>query len=353
MSGAWGRLRLVTSLVLAAGAMLLLLPGTAAAHGLGDTTGASVAGFVWLGATHMLAGWDHLLFIGGALLVAGAARAGVKVLSLFAAGHSLTLLVATLAGWRVSATLVDYVIAASVAFAGFAALRGVRPRWPFTAAVFGFGLIHGLGLSTRLQDTDLPVEGLVARVLAFNVGVELGQVAAVAATLGFVELIRRMSRGSSHEKRHAVRQMAAALVVLGSVAAVAAVTIRDFVDGGQSPSAKGCVEGPRVQKFPDGGGHTTKQFFTPAQKTPMADFGHSLADGYVAFLYRPDLPEDDVAALRELVTAVPGRGVLAGPNPGQEAAVSAITRDTTLTCHTVDAQVLEAYATDYLSSSFR
>jgi hypothetical protein len=339
--------------VAVAGTCFVLLSGTAAAHGLGDTTGVSVPGFVWLGATHMLAGWDHLLFVAGALLVARAPRPGFTVVSLFAAGHSLTLLVATLAGWRFSATAVDYVVAASVAFVGLAALRGFPLRWPFLSAVFAFGLVHGLGLSTRLQDAALPDDGLVARVVAFNVGVELGQAAAIAAMVGLVLLGSRVWRSSTREKRDAVRQMAAGLVVLGSIAAVVAVTLRDVVDRGSTVVAEGCVEGPRVQRFPDGGGHTTQQFFAPAQGTPMADFGHSLADGYVAFLYRPDLPEDDVASLREMVTAVPGRGVLAGSNPGQEAAVAAITRDRTLTCRAVDADQLDAWATSYLESSFR
>ena len=131
------------SLTLLVGPLLLVSGGSASAHGLGDTSDASVLGFIPLGAAHMLTGWDHLLFIGGALLVAGAAKPGVRVLSAFAAGHSTTHLLATLAGWRVSATAVDLVVAASVAFVGVAALRGARPSPWFTAAVALFGLVHG------------------------------------------------------------------------------------------------------------------------------------------------------------------------------------------------------------------
>ena len=339
--------------VLAAAAVLMVSARAASAHGLGDTSGASVLDFVPLGAAHMLTGWDHLLFIGGALLVAGAARPAVRVLSVFAAGHSTTLLLATLAGWRVSATGVDLVVAASVAFAGVAALRGVRPgRW-FSAAVAAFGLVHGLGLATRLQDADLPTDGLLAKAVAFNVGVEIGQLIAVATVGGVVAAARRWWSSRTPHQTWALARIAAALVLVGSIGAVGAVAVQELNPTSEANVAAGCVQGPRTQDFPDGGGHTSDQFFTPTQAAPMADFGHSLADGYVAFLYRPDLSEDDVAALRQLVTADPGRGVLAGANPGQEAAVAAVTKDSTLTCQTVDASTLDAFANDWLSSSFR
>lgn len=102
---------------------------------------------------------------------------------LFVAGHSLTLVAATLAGWQVDAGLVDVVIALNVASVGVRLLYGRPERWTGTGlAVLAFGLVHGLGLSTRLQDLDLPDGGaLVARVLAFNLGVELGQLTVIGA----------------------------------------------------------------------------------------------------------------------------------------------------------------------------
>lgn len=168
-----------------------------------------------------------------------------------------------------------------------------------------------------------------------------------------VAAARRLWRSRTPHQTWALARIAAVLVVVGSIGAVGTVAAQQLNPTSDATIATGCVRGPRTQDFPDGGGHTADQFFTPSQVTPMADFGHSLADGYVAFLYRPDLAEDDVAALRQLVTADPGRGVLAGPNPGQDAAVAAVTKDNTLSCDAVDAGTLDAFATDWLSSSFR
>jgi hydrogenase/urease accessory protein HupE len=146
------------------------------AHGVVATGQESLVGFVGLGFTHMLTGWDHLLFIAGVTLLAGAPRRAVNLLSLFALGHSITLIAASLAGWRLDAGLVDIVIADSVAFVGVVGLFG-RPRryrW-FGAAVLAFGLLHGLGLATRFAALDVPPEGIPGRLVAFNVGVELAQ----------------------------------------------------------------------------------------------------------------------------------------------------------------------------------
>jgi hydrogenase/urease accessory protein HupE len=147
----------------------------------------------------MLLGFDHLLFILGCVLLAGAARPAAKVITLFIVGHSLTLLVATLAGWTVSDTAVDIVIALSVVFVGIVGIRG-RPadmRW-FYAAIFGFGLIHGLGLSTRLQFLGLPEEGAVSRIIAFNIGLEIGQLIVIGIVVGLGALVLRAIR-TSHE----------------------------------------------------------------------------------------------------------------------------------------------------------
>src|SRR5215210_6652383 len=155
----------------------LLLPETSIAHGLagGYDPGRAVLDYVWLGFWHMLAGWDHLLFIAGILLLAGSVKTAAKLISLFVLGHSITLLTATLAGWRLDPTLVDAVIALSLVYVGVQALRGRPENVRLMAAVdFGFGLVHGLGLSTRLQDLGLPDGGLVIRVVLFNVGVEVG-----------------------------------------------------------------------------------------------------------------------------------------------------------------------------------
>ncbi len=177
----------------------------------------SVPEFFWLGTVHMLGGVDHLLFIAGVLLIAGGLKAGAKLISLFVVGHSLTLLVATLAGWEVDPVAVDVVIALSVAYVGYRDLRGRPERWAPTALAIGaFGLVHGLGLATRLQELGLPEGGKVARVLAFNVGVEIGQLAALTVMVGIGLAAGRRLRTVARARRAA----ATALIASGLLGAL-------------------------------------------------------------------------------------------------------------------------------------
>ena len=149
----------------------------ASAHGIsGSAADKSTLEFIPLGIEHMLLGWDHLLFIAGIVLLAGELRRAAKLISVFVLGHSTTLIAGTLAGWRVDATVVDIVIALSLVFVGVVGWFGRLTQWRwFGLGVFAFGLVHGLGLSTRLPDLGLPEDGLFGRVIAFNVGVEIGQ----------------------------------------------------------------------------------------------------------------------------------------------------------------------------------
>lgn len=127
---------------------------------------------------------------------------------MFVAGHSLTLLVATLAGWQVDAAVVDAIIVASVAYIGVRIVRGPPQRWePTVVAIFLFGLAHCLGLSTRLQELPLPDGGaLVTRIVAFNIGVEIGQLAALSLMAGESSSSSDTSAGSaSHVIRRALR----------------------------------------------------------------------------------------------------------------------------------------------------
>jgi hydrogenase/urease accessory protein HupE len=191
----------------------------AAAQGLpADPGGRSVPGYLWLGISHMVGGWDHVLFIAGIVFLAGELRSAAKLISVFVAGHSLTLLGATLAGWQVSAPAVDVVIALSIAFIGWRNLRGRPQRWaPTAAAVFAFGLVHGLGLASRLQDLALPDGGaLVARILAFNVGVEIGQLTA----LGVIVAVGLLVAPRLPNPRLAPRTAAQGLVATGLFAAI-------------------------------------------------------------------------------------------------------------------------------------
>jgi hydrogenase/urease accessory protein HupE len=155
----------------------LLLPAAAAAHALfaDHNPNRPVLEYVWIGFWHMVGGWDHLLFILGVVLIAGALKPAAKMISLFVLGHSLTLIVATVAGWKLNATVVDVVIALSLVYVGIQGLVGRPDDFRLMGAiVFAFGLVHGLGLSTRLQDLGLPESGVVIRVILFNVGVEVG-----------------------------------------------------------------------------------------------------------------------------------------------------------------------------------
>jgi hypothetical protein len=140
--------------------------------------------YVELGAKHMLTGYDHLLFLFGVVFFLSRFSDILKLVTAFTLGHSLTLVFATLAGISINYYLIDAVIALSIVYKGFDNNEGFR-RHLGTAApnstsmIFGFGLIHGFGLSTRLQQLPLGDQGLVERILAFNLGVELGQLAAL------------------------------------------------------------------------------------------------------------------------------------------------------------------------------
>src|SRR5918992_1179373 len=194
--------------VLAALAVSLLFPSTALAHALfGDNDPSRpLIDYLFLGFGHMVAGWDHLLFITGVVLLAGNLRTAAKLITLFVAGHSITLLVATLAGWQLNATLVDVVIALSLVYVGVQGWRGRPENFRLMGAiVFAFGLVHGLGLSTRLQDLGLPESGVVMRVILFNIGVGLGT------------LIFRRVRVSRENARFAYTGLIAAGVLAAAV----------------------------------------------------------------------------------------------------------------------------------------
>jgi len=183
---------------IAIAAALLAGPGTA--HGVSDDQATALIegghlSYVKAGAVHMLTGYDHLLFLFGVMFFLTKLRDIVKFITAFTLGHSITLVSATLLGIKANYFLIDAVIAISVIYKGFENLDGFR-RWiglnppNLLAIVFTFGLIHGFGLSTRLQQLPLPSEGLMTRILAFNIGVELGQVAALVGMVWLLAIVR-------------------------------------------------------------------------------------------------------------------------------------------------------------------
>ena len=176
-------------------AIVLLWPDAASAHGVarGDARflqslqGAAIAPLTYLGAKHMVTGYDHLLFLVGVIFFLYRLKDVLLYVSLFTIGHSVTLLAGVLGGIHANAFLVDAIIGLSVVYKAFENMGGFRRLlgWqPDTrAAVLIFGLCHGLGLATKLQAFTLPTPGLVANIVSFNVGVEIGQMLALTAVL--------------------------------------------------------------------------------------------------------------------------------------------------------------------------
>lgn len=196
-----GRLHLAL-LALPLLALLLLIPMTALAHGVSardagyvaNVRGAHFWPFLYLGAKHMVTGYDHLLYLAGVVFLLQRLKDVAIYATLFALGHSITLLGAVMAGWHANTYLVDAVIGLSVVYKGFENIGGWRKlHWKLDAraAVLGFGLVHGLGLATKLQDLSLSRNGLLPNLVAFNVGVEVGQVLALTVIVLLFALWRR------------------------------------------------------------------------------------------------------------------------------------------------------------------
>jgi len=324
----------------------LVLPASALAHGLsgGYDPSRPIPDYLWLGFWHMVAGWDHLLFIAGVVLLSESVRTAAKLISLFAVGHSLTLLTATLAGWRLDPTLVDAVIALSLVYVGVLGLRG-RPTnaSALAAAVFGFGLVHGLGLSTRLQDLGLPDGGLVVRVVLFNVGVEVGQLVALAVMVGVGMLVVRRLRRPAEAQRPAF----AMLTVAGLVAAA----VISFPAGEPETVARGSACTERQAQPPQSlaGGHPPKRFYGPSETAPAQDLAHVVGDGIVVVRYRPDLPEQQLLVLWRFATTG-SRYVVAAPDRAQKMPVRAVAATRELTCTKVDRAGLASFRNDWLAS---
>jgi len=176
-------------------ALLCLIPAIAGAHGVAtgdkgfiqESVGALPIAFAYLGAKHMVTGYDHLLFLLGVIFFLYRLKDIGIYVTLFAVGHSSTLLLGVLTGVSVNAYLIDAIIGLSVAYKALDNL-GAFQRWfgvqPSTkAATFGFGLFHGFGLATKIIDFEMSSDGLIANLVAFNVGVEVGQLLALGMIL--------------------------------------------------------------------------------------------------------------------------------------------------------------------------
>ena len=150
--------------------------------------------FLYLGAKHMVTGYDHLLFLVGVIFFLYRLKDVVLYVSLFTLGHSLTLLFGVLGGVSVNAYVIDAIIGLSVVYKGFENINGfervfkVKPNT--RVAVLVFGLFHGLGLATKLQEFMVSENGLVANILSFNVGVEIGQILALTGVVALLSFWR-------------------------------------------------------------------------------------------------------------------------------------------------------------------
>jgi len=186
-------------LPLAALLTLVLVPDVLA-HGvsgkdalfLQSIQGPAIGPLMYLGAKHMVTGYDHLAFLVGVIFFLYRLKDIVLYVSLFTIGHSLTLLAGVLAGVRANPYLIDAIIGFSVVYKAFDNIDGFKRFLGFQpnarAAVLIFGLFHGFGLATKLQDFALSPNGLVANIVSFNIGVEIGQVIAltfVVIALGY------------------------------------------------------------------------------------------------------------------------------------------------------------------------
>jgi hypothetical protein len=195
------RTTLRTALTTGAALLGLLCFGAAFGHGVsGDdqafmlnNSGPLIWPYIYLGAKHMVTGYDHLLFLAGVMFFLYRLKEVGLYVTLFAVGHSVTLLVGVLGGLHVNPYIVDAIIGLSVAYKAFENLGGFQRLGvnPDTRiAVFVFGLFHGFGLATKLQDLAISKDGLVTNMIAFNVGVELGQFLALGVILLALNALR-------------------------------------------------------------------------------------------------------------------------------------------------------------------
>lgn len=209
---------------------LLLVLGAvpaALAHGVAESDamfieqarGAQLLPFIYLGAKHMVTGYDHLLFLFGVIFFLYRMKEVGIYVTLFAVGHSVTLLYGVLSETNVNPYIVDAIIGLSVVYKALDNLGAFR-RWfgfqPNTkAAVLIFGFFHGFGLATKLQDYTLAEDGLVANILAFNVGVEIGQLLALSAILILMGFWRRTAAFARQAFAANVVLMTAGFILIG------------------------------------------------------------------------------------------------------------------------------------------
>jgi hypothetical protein len=210
------------------GAICLLLMSTGAfAHAVAEgdkgyiqeITGIHLISFMYLGAKHMVTGYDHLLFLLGVIFFLYRIQHIAVYVSLFALGHSTTMLLGVYFNIGINSYLIDAIIGLSVVYKALDNL-GAYQRWfgvqPNTkAATLIFGFFHGFGLSTKILEYDIATDGLVPNLLAFNVGVEIGQLVALAMILIAMSIWRKTDGFFRHAYTANVAMMSAGFILIG------------------------------------------------------------------------------------------------------------------------------------------
>jgi hypothetical protein len=204
-----------------------LVSMSAYTHGVDDETqsflmankGIAFGPFLYIGAKHMITGYDHLLFLVGVIFFLYRTREIITYVSFFTIGHSLTLLLGVMADINVNAFIIDAIIALSIVYKGFDNLGGFKQFLGFQPntkiAVTVFGLFHGFGLATKLQEFEFDKEGLFVNLLGFNLGVEIGQFLALGLVLLILSVWRTHSSYLKFSKTTNIALMAAGFLLFG------------------------------------------------------------------------------------------------------------------------------------------
>ena len=184
-----------------------------------ESSGVMLVPFIYMGAKHMMTGYDHLLFLFGVVFFLYRMKHVAIYVSLFALGHSTTMLLGVYFNIGMNAYIIDAIIGLSVVYKALDNM-GAYQRWfgvqPNTkAATLIFGLFHGFGLSTKILDYNVAPDGLVPNLLAFNVGVEIGQILALTAILIAMGFWRRTPSFLRHAYTANTVMMTAGFVLIG------------------------------------------------------------------------------------------------------------------------------------------
>ena len=184
-----------------------------------EVSGVQFMPFMYLGAKHMVTGYDHLLFLFGVIFFLYRLKDIGLYVTLFAVGHSTTMLFGVLTGISANAYVIDAIIGLSVVYKALDNLGAYR-RWfgvqPNTkAATLIFGLFHGFGLATKIQEFELSPDGLLTNLIAFNIGVEIGQLLALSAILILMGYWRKSRSFARHAFAVNVLLMGAGFLLVG------------------------------------------------------------------------------------------------------------------------------------------